>query len=90
MGVIDDISHEGLVFFYDEGTLFQAIKTWKASNHPDFEVKKNRILESQAIVDRKLKPVKGDLTVVIYTDELSPLGLASQFCVLLWSDGIKK
>ena len=30
---------------------FQALKTWKESNEPDFEVKKNRILEPLAFFD---------------------------------------
>jgi transposase len=51
-GVVDDISHEGLrVLLREEGVSFQAIKTWKTSNDPDFEAKKNRILELYAIAD---------------------------------------
>ena len=42
-GVVDDISHEGLrVLLREEGLSFQVIKTWKQSNGPDFEAKKNR------------------------------------------------
>ena len=45
-GVVDDISHEGLRgLLREEGVSFQALKTWKTSNDPDFEAKKNRILE---------------------------------------------
>ena len=45
-GVVDDISHEGLrVLLREEGVSFQVIKTWKQSNDPEFEAKKNRILE---------------------------------------------
>ena len=45
-GVVDDISHEGLrVLLREEGVSFQGMKTWKESNDPDFEAKKNRILE---------------------------------------------
>jgi transposase len=45
-GVVDDISHEGLrALLREERVSFQAIKTWKESNDPDFELKKNRILE---------------------------------------------
>ena len=43
-GVVDDISHEGLrVLLREEGVSFQVIKTFKASNDPDFEAKKNRV-----------------------------------------------
>ena len=45
-GVVDDISHEGLrALLREEGVSFQAIKTFKVSNDPDFEAKKNRVLE---------------------------------------------
>jgi transposase len=44
-GVVEDISHEGLRrLLREEGVSFQAVKTWKQSNDPDFEAKKNRIL----------------------------------------------
>ena len=75
-GVIDDISHEGLrTLLREEGVSFQVIKTWKASNDPDFEEKKNRILELYAIADGKRKPDQGDPTVVICMDEFGPLNL---------------
>ncbi|MGH3952062.1 MAG: helix-turn-helix domain-containing protein, partial [Pseudonocardiaceae bacterium] len=45
-GVVDDISHEGLrVLLREEGVSFQVIKTFKQSNDPDYEAKKNRVLE---------------------------------------------
>ena len=75
-GVVDDISHEGLrVLLREEGVSFQALKTWKTSNDPDFEAKKNRILELYAIADGKRKPKRGDPTVVICVDEFGPLNL---------------
>jgi len=75
-GVIDDISHEGLrTLLREEGVSFQVIKTWKASNDPDFEEKKNRILELYAIADGKRNPGKADPTVVICMDEFGPLNL---------------
>jgi len=75
-GVVDDISHEGLrVLLREEGVSFQAMKTWKESNDPDFEAKKNRILELYAIADGKRKPKRGDPTVVICVDEFGPLNL---------------
>jgi transposase len=75
-GVVDDISHEGLrVLLREEGVSFQAMKTWKASNDPDFEAKKNRILELYAIADGHAEPGEGDPTVVLCVDEFGPLNL---------------
>jgi transposase len=75
-GVVDDISHEGLrALLREEGVSFQAIKTWKQSNDPDFEVKKNRVLELYDIADGKTQPNKGDPEVVICYDEFGPLNL---------------
>ena len=59
-GVVDDISHEGLrLVLREEGVSFQVIKTWKQSNDPDFEAKKNRVLELYDIADGKAKPKEG-------------------------------
>jgi transposase len=75
-GVVDDISHEGLrVLLREEGVSFQAVKTWKESNDPDFEAKKNRILELYDIADGKIEPAHSDPTVVICVDEFGPLNL---------------
>ena len=75
-GVVDDISHEGLrTLLREEGVSFQVIKTFKASNDPDFEVKKNRILELYAIADGKAAPGMDDPTVIICMDEFGPLNL---------------
>ena len=75
-GVVDDISHEGLrVLLREEGVSFQVIKTWKQSNDPDFEAKKNRILELYAIADDKAEAGPGDPTVVFCMDEFGPLNL---------------
>jgi transposase len=75
-GVVDDISHEGLrVLLREEGVSFQAIKTWKTSSDPDFEVKKNRVLELYDIADGKREPGEGDPTVVLCMDEFGPLNL---------------
>ena len=54
---------------------FQVIKTFKQSNDPDFEAKKNRILELYAIADGKAEPGDGDPTVVFCMDEFGPLNL---------------
>src|ERR1700712_591341 len=75
-GVVDDISHEGLrVLLREEGVSFQVIKTFKQSNDPDFEAKKNRILELYAIADGRTEPGPGDPTVVVCMDEFGPLNL---------------
>lgn len=75
-GVVDDISHEGLrSLLREEGVSFQALKTWKASNDPDFEAKKNRVLELYAIADGRAEPADGDPSVVICMDEFGPLNL---------------
>jgi transposase len=54
---------------------FQAVKTWKTSTDPDFEAKKNRVLELYAIADGHRRPGPGDPTVVICVDEFGPLNL---------------
>jgi len=75
-GVVDDISHEGLrVLLREEGVSFQVIKTWKQSNDPDFEAKKNRVLELYGIADGKTRPKDNDPSVVICMDEFGPLNL---------------
>jgi len=75
-GVVDDISHEGLrVLLREEGVSFQVIKTWKQSSDPDFEAKKNRVLELYEIADNKAEPKRGDPTVIFCVDEFGPLNL---------------
>jgi transposase len=75
-GVVDDVSHEGLrVLLREEGVSFQVIKTFKASNDPDYEAKKNRVLELYDIADGKAPPGPGDPTVVFCMDEFGPLNL---------------
>jgi transposase len=75
-GVVDDISHEGLrSLLREEGVSFQRLKTWKQSNDPDFEAKKNRILELYEIADGTTQPGPGDPSVVICVDEFGPLNL---------------
>lgn len=75
-GVVDDISHEGLrLLLREEGVSFQAVKTWKTSTDPDYEAKKNRVLELYAIADSKAEPGSDDPTVIICMDEFGPLNL---------------
>jgi transposase len=75
-GVVDDISHEGLrLLLHEEGVSFQALKTFKQSNDPDFEAKKNRVLELYDIADGKAAPGPDDPTVVFCMDEFGPLNL---------------
>lgn len=75
-GVVDDISHEGLRdLLRKEGVSFQVIKTFKQSNDPDYEAKKNRVLELYDIADGKAEPAAGDPTVVFCMDEFGPLNL---------------
>ena len=75
-GVVDDISHEGLrALLREEGVSFQVIKTFKQSNDPDFEAKKNRVLELYDIADGKATPGPDDPTVVFCMDEFGPLNL---------------
>jgi transposase len=75
-GVVEDISHEGLrALLRAEGVSFQRLKTWKQSNDPDFEAKKNRVLEVYAIADGKAEPGAGDPDEVICIDEFGPLNL---------------
>jgi len=51
------------------------VKTWKTSTDPDYEAKKNRVLELYAIADGKAEPAPGDPTVVFCYDEFGPLNL---------------
>ncbi len=75
-GVVDDISHEGLRdLLRREGVSFQVIKTFKQSTDPDYEAKKNRVLELYDLADGKAEPGEGDPTVVLCVDEFGPLNL---------------
>jgi transposase len=75
-GVVDDISHEGLRdLLRKEGVSFQVIKTFKQSTDPDYEPKKNRVLELYDIADGKAEPGRLDPMVVLCMDEFGPLNL---------------
>jgi len=78
-GVVTDISHEGLrQLLREEEVSFQALRTWKRSNDPAFEAKKNRILALYAIADGLAKPGPGDPSAVVCLDEFGPLNLQPQ------------
>lgn len=71
-GVVTDISHEGLrALLREEGVRFQAVRTWKRSNDPNFEAKRDRIVELYALAD-------AGQAVVICLDEFGPLNLQPQ------------
>ena len=75
-GVVEDISHEGLrELLRKEEVSFQAIKAFKASDDPDYEAKKDRVLELYDIAEGKAAPGSGDPTVVFSMDEFGPLNL---------------
>jgi transposase len=77
-GVVDDISHEGLrELLVREEVSFQAVKTWKQSTDPDYEQKKNRVLELYDIAENKAEPKDGDPMVVFSMDEFGPLNFGS-------------
>ena len=50
-------------------------QTRKQSNDPDYEAKKNRVLERYDLADAKTTPGPGDPTVVICMDEFGLLNL---------------
>jgi len=68
-GVVTDISHEGLrQLLHHEGVRFEAVRTWKRSNDPDFAAKRDRIVELYALAE-------AGQAVVICLDEFGPLNL---------------
>lgn len=78
-GVVTDISHEGLrQLLFEEDVRFQAVRTWKRSNDPDFEEKKNRILELYQLAE-------AGKAVVICLDEFGPLNLQPQPSGRAWA-----
>jgi transposase len=71
-GVVTDISHEGLrALLREESVSFQAVRTWKRSTDPNFEPKKNRILELYELAEQ------GEATVICL-DEFGPLNIQPQ------------
>ena len=85
-GVVTDISHEGLrQLLREEDVSFQALRSWKRSNDPAFEQKKNRILELYAIGDGLAEPGPDDPAVVVCLDEFGPLNLQPQPAGKAWA-----
>jgi transposase len=71
-GVVTDISHEGLrQLLISENVRFQAVRTWKRSNDPEFEAKRDRIVELY-------EQAEAGQAVVICLDEFGPLNLQPQ------------
>jgi hypothetical protein len=71
-GVGTDISHEGLhQLLREENVRLQAVRTWKRSTDPDFEVKRDRVVEL-------CETAEAGGAVVIYLDEFGPLNLQPQ------------
>jgi transposase len=77
--VLTDSSHAGLrQLLRQEGVGLQALRTWKRSNEPEFEAKKNRILELYAIADGHAEPGPGAPKVVVCSDEFGPRTIQPQ------------
>jgi transposase len=75
-GVVEDISHERLrTILREQGVSFQRIKTWKESTDPDYEAKKERVLDLYALADGKRDPRESDPDEIICLDEFGPLNL---------------
>jgi transposase len=82
-GVVTDISHEGLrQLLIQEGVRFQAVRTWKRSNDPAFERKRDRIVELYALAE-------GGEAVVVCLDEFGPLNLQPQLGGKSWAPRAK-
>ena len=82
-GVVTDISHEGLRrLLREEGVRFQAVRTWKRSNDPNFEPKRDRIVELYDLAEQ------GE-AVVICLDEFGPLNLQPQPSGRSWAPRAK-
>jgi transposase len=78
-GVVTDISHEGLrQLLREEGVSFQAVRTWKRSTDPDFEQKKNRVLELYELAE-------AGKAVVMCVDEFGPLNVQPQARGRAWA-----
>lgn len=67
-GIVASISRERLrQILIDESVSFQAVKTWKQSNDPQFEQKKRRI---ERLTNREHNP-----PIVVSADEMGPISL---------------
>jgi hypothetical protein len=71
--VVDDVSQESLrILLRGEALSFQRLKTWKMSTDPDFEAKRNWVLELYDLADGTAKRRRGDPDVVICVAEFGP------------------
>src|SRR5204862_1745387 len=69
---VTGIPNEGLrQWLHHEGVRFRAVRTWKRSNDPDFEAKRDRIVELYALA-------AAGQAVVVCLDEFGPLNLQPQ------------
>ena len=67
-GIVEHISRERLrQILHEEAVSYQAVKTWKTSNDPDFPKKLRRI---RKLTDRKHNP-----PIVVAGDEMGPISL---------------
>ena len=67
-GIVSDISREWLrVILQEAAVSYQATKTWKESNDPDFEKKKRRI--------ERILAMKHNPPVVLAMDEMGPISV---------------
>ncbi|MBV8218409.1 MAG: IS630 family transposase [Solirubrobacterales bacterium] len=75
-GVVEDISHERLrTMLREQGVSFQRIKTWKEATDPDYEAKKDRVLDLYALADGKRERRSDDPEEIVCLDEFGPLNL---------------
>jgi hypothetical protein len=73
---VEDISHERLrTILREQGVSFQRMKTWKESTDPDYEQKKERVLDLYALADGKRELRPDDPDDILCVDEFGPLNL---------------
>jgi transposase len=75
-GVVENISHERLrTMLREQGVSFQRIKTWRESTDPDYERKKERVLDLYVLADGKRDRRDDDPDEIICLDEFGPLNV---------------
>ncbi|MEX1106484.1 MAG: hypothetical protein WEB78_09815 [Ilumatobacteraceae bacterium] len=74
--VVDDLSHEGIrTLVREDGVSLQLIKTFKASNVPGFEAKKNRIWMSPTAATRAALSINVDANSTLHEDDAVDLAV---------------